>query len=94
MTHGHADHYLGIGTLLERFPGARALATPGVVEYIKDTLCVRMGGRCAEQIVFGTLTTGASNDLQGSTEMAKRMVREFGMSDRIGPMAWGSQGMV
>jgi cell division protease FtsH len=53
-----------------------------------------MGGRCAEQIVFGTLTTGASNDLQGSTEMAKRMVREFGMSDRIGPMAWGSQGMV
>jgi cell division protease FtsH len=62
--------------------------------YINDTLCVRMGGRCAEQIVFGTLTTGASNDLQGSTEMAKRMVREFGMSDRIGPMAWGSQGMV
>src|SRR5437899_4058969 len=38
------------------------------LEYIKDTLCVRMGGRCAEQIVFGTLTTGASNDLQGSTE--------------------------
>src|SRR5439155_17418728 len=37
---------------------------------------------------------GARNDLQGSTEMAKRMVREFGMSDRIGPMAWGSQGMV
>jgi cell division protease FtsH len=64
------------------------------LEYIRDTLCVRMGGRCAEQIVFGTLTTGASNDLQGSTEMAKRMVREFGMSDRIGPMAWGSQGMV
>jgi cell division protease FtsH len=63
-------------------------------DYINDTLCVRMGGRCAEQIVFGTLTTGASNDLQGSTEMAKRMVREFGMSDRIGPMAWGSQGMV
>jgi cell division protease FtsH len=63
-------------------------------DYINDTLCVRMGGRCAEQIVFGTLTTGASNDLQGSTEMARRMVREFGMSDRIGPMAWGSQGMV
>jgi glyoxylase-like metal-dependent hydrolase (beta-lactamase superfamily II) len=38
VTHGHADHYLGIGTLLERFPGARPLATPGVVEYIKDTL--------------------------------------------------------
>jgi cell division protease FtsH len=63
-------------------------------EYIEDTLCVRMGGRVAEQIVFGTLTTGASNDLQGSTEMARRMVREFGMSERIGPMAWGAQGMV
>ena len=62
--------------------------------YIQDTLCVRMGGRCAELLVFGTLTTGASNDLQGSTEMARRMVREFGMSDRIGPMAWGAQGMV
>jgi cell division protease FtsH len=62
--------------------------------YIQDTLAVRMGGRAAELIVFGTLTTGASNDLQGSTELARKMVREFGMSDRIGPMAWGSQGMV
>jgi len=43
VTHGHADHYLGIGTLLERFPGARALATPGVVEYIKDTLEYQTG---------------------------------------------------
>ncbi|MDQ1437915.1 MAG: cell division protease FtsH, partial [Acidimicrobiaceae bacterium] len=62
--------------------------------YIEDTLAVRMGGRVAEQIVFGTLTTGASNDLQGSTELARKMVREFGMSEKIGPMAWGSQGMV
>ena len=62
--------------------------------YIQDTLCVRMGGRCAELLVFGTLTTGAANDLQGSTELARRMVREYGMSQRIGPMAWGSQGMV
>jgi glyoxylase-like metal-dependent hydrolase (beta-lactamase superfamily II) len=43
VTHGHADHYLGIGTLLERFPGARALATPGVVEYIEDTLEYQTG---------------------------------------------------
>ncbi len=64
------------------------------LEYIEDSLCVRMGGRVAEQIVFGDLSTGANNDLVGNTELARRMVREWGMSDRIGPMAWGSQGMV
>ena len=64
------------------------------VDYIEDSLCVRMGGRVAEQIVFGDLSTGASNDLVGNTELARKMVREWGMSDRIGPMAWGSQGMV
>jgi cell division protease FtsH len=62
--------------------------------YIEDTMAVRMGGRVAELLVFGTLTTGASNDLQGATELARKMVREFGMSEKIGPMAWGSQGMV
>ncbi|HUS61833.1 MAG TPA: ATP-dependent zinc metalloprotease FtsH, partial [Acidimicrobiales bacterium] len=62
--------------------------------YILDSLAVRLGGRCAEQIVFGTLTTGANNDLVGATELARKMVREWGMSDRIGPMAWGSQGAV
>ena len=62
--------------------------------YIEDTLAVRMGGRAAEIIVFGTLTTGAANDLQGSTELARKMVREFGMSEKIGPMAWGAQGAV
>jgi cell division protease FtsH len=53
-----------------------------------------MGGRVAEQIVFGDLSTGANNDLVGNTELARKMVREWGMSERIGPMAWGSQGMV
>ncbi len=64
------------------------------LDYIQDSLCVRMGGRVAEQIVFGDLSTGANNDLVGNTELARKMVREWGMSDRIGPMAWGSQGMV
>jgi cell division protease FtsH len=64
------------------------------LEYIEDSLCVRMGGRVAEQIVFGDLSTGANNDLVGNTELARKMVREWGMSERIGPMAWGSQGMV
>jgi cell division protease FtsH len=63
-------------------------------EYIEDALCVMMGGRCAEQIVLGSLSTGASNDLQKATEMARKMVREFGISERIGPMAWGTEGAV
>src|SRR5580765_2878966 len=63
-------------------------------EYIVDSLVVRLGGRVAEQLVFGHQSTGAENDLVGCTELARKMVREWGMSDRIGPMAWGSQGAV
>ncbi len=63
-------------------------------EYITDSIVVALGGRIAEDIVFGHLSTGAQNDLVRITELARRMVREWGMSERIGPMAWGSQGAV
>ncbi len=63
-------------------------------EYIDDSLAVRMGGRVAELLIFGDLSTGANNDLVGNTELARKMVREWGMSDRVGPRAWGSQGTV
>ncbi len=63
-------------------------------EYLEDSLAVMMGGRCAERLVIGSLSTGAGNDLQRATEMARRMVREFGMSERIGPMAWGPNDQV
>jgi hypothetical protein len=53
-----------------------------------------MGGRVAELLVYGDLSTGAANDLVGNTELARKMVREWGMSDAIGPMAWGSAGQV
>jgi cell division protease FtsH len=62
--------------------------------HIEDALCVRMGGRAAELLVYGDLSTGAANDLVGNTELARKMVREWGMSEDIGPMAWGSQGQV
>ncbi len=62
--------------------------------YIEDSLCVRMGGRVAELLIYGDLSTGAANDLVGNTELARKMVREWGMSEEIGPMAWGSQGQV
>jgi cell division protease FtsH len=61
---------------------------------IEDSLAVRMGGRVAEMLVYGDLSTGASNDLVGNTDLARRMVREWGMSEKIGPAAWGSQGQV
>jgi cell division protease FtsH len=63
-------------------------------DYIEDSLVVRMGGRCAEDLVFGVISTGANNDLVGSTELARKMVAEWGMSSRVGPMAWGSSGEV
>jgi len=63
-------------------------------EYILDAICVFMGGRVAENLVFAQRTTGASNDLERATTLAKRMVREWGMSDRIGPMAWETRGQV
>ena len=62
--------------------------------YIEDSLVVRMGGRIAEELVFGVISTGANDDLVGATQLARKMVREWGMSDRLGPMAWGSQGEV
>ena len=51
-------------------------------------------GRVAEMLVYSDLSTGANNDLVGNTELARKMVREWGMSSRVGPMAWGSQGAV
>jgi len=63
-------------------------------DYIEESLVVRMGGRVAEELVFGVISTGANNDLVGSTELARKMVAEWGMSTRVGPMAWGSAGQV
>jgi len=63
-------------------------------DYIEDSLVVRMGGRVAERMVFGQVSTGANDDLVRNTELARKMVREWGMSNKVGPMAWGSQGEV
>jgi cell division protease FtsH len=65
----------------------RHLYTEG---YLKDSLAIRMGGRVAEAIVFGQTSTGAANDLAGATDMATRMVREFGMSAALGPVGFAN----
>lgn len=61
--------------------------------YLQNQMAVALGGRIAEEIVFGEeeVTTGASNDLQQVARVAKQMVTRFGMSDRLGPVALGRQ---
>jgi cell division protease FtsH len=56
---------------------------------LTDTMAMTLGGRGAEEIVFGEITTGASNDLEKVTETAKQMVMRFGMSERLGPRVFG-----
>ncbi|MFB7209090.1 ATP-dependent zinc metalloprotease FtsH [Streptomyces sp. NPDC056255] len=57
--------------------------------YLTDLLTVRLGGRAAELVVFGEGSTGAADDLAGATQLAVRMVREFGLSPALGPIGYG-----
>jgi cell division protease FtsH len=56
---------------------------------LQDTMAMTLGGRAAEEIIFGEITTGASNDLEKVTATAKQMVMRFGMSERLGPRVFG-----
>ena len=56
---------------------------------LQDTMAMTLGGRAAEEIVFGEITTGASNDLEKVTATAKQMVMRFGMSEKLGPRVFG-----
>jgi cell division protease FtsH len=56
--------------------------------YLADTLAVRLGGRAAERLIRGEASTGAADDLASATALATRMVREFGLSDKIGPVSF------
>jgi len=57
-----------------------------------DRLAILLGGRTAEEIVFGEISTGAQNDLEKATEIARAMVAEYGMSDKVGPLSFGHNG--
>ena len=57
----------------------------------KDALAGLLGGRVAEEIAFGDVTTGASNDLERVTQLARKMVTEYGMSEKLGPMTFGQK---
>ena len=60
-------------------------------DYLMDQLAILLGGRIAEEITNGALTTGAGNDLERVTELARRMVCEWGMSDEMGPLTFGKR---
>lgn len=60
-------------------------------EYMLERLAVMMGGRAAEELIFDTYTSGAENDLKQATQLARRMVLDWGMSENLGPLAFGGQ---
>lgn len=59
-------------------------------EYAESRIAMAMGGRAAEEIVFNIFSTGAGSDIQQASEMARKMVCQWGMSDKLGPIAWGA----
>ena len=63
-------------------------------DYLHDSLAVRLGGRAAELVVIGQGSTGAANDLAGATDLATKMVREFGLSKTLGPIGYPEGGSV
>ena len=63
-------------------------------DYLKETLAGRLGGRAAELVVLGQGSTGAANDLSTATELATKMVREFGLSAKVGPVGYPEGGSV
>ncbi len=63
-------------------------------DYLLDSLAVRLGGRASELVVIGQGSTGASNDLAGATDLAIKMVREFGLSKTLGPIGYPEGGSV
>ncbi|HEY9857692.1 MAG TPA: cell division protein FtsH, partial [Stenomitos sp.] len=80
IPHGHA---LGVTQMLpqdEKYSFPRA--------YLLDKMAVQLGGRAAEELVFGEVTTGAENDLLEMTKLARRMVLRWGMGENLGPQAF------
>ncbi|RMH62327.1 MAG: ATP-dependent metallopeptidase FtsH/Yme1/Tma family protein [Zetaproteobacteria bacterium] len=60
-------------------------------EYLRDQIAIMMGGRLGEELVLGQMTTGASNDFERATQLARNMVTQWGMSDALGPMVYGER---
>jgi len=60
-------------------------------DYLLNTICILMGGRAAEELVLGVQTTGAGNDIERASTLARKMVCDFGMSENLGPLTFGKK---
>lgn len=78
-----------LGATLQLPTDERRLMT---LSELEDRLCVMMGGRVAEELELGEVSTGAQNDLERASETARQMVSRFGMSEKLGPLAFGRTG--
>ena len=74
-----------------RWPCRRRTATSSRKTEFEDKIAGLLGGNVAERLIFGDTTTGASNDIEKATDLARRMVTEFGMSDKLGPLSFGKR---
>jgi cell division protease FtsH len=59
--------------------------------YLQNNLCILLSGRVAEELIFGEITTGSGNDIERCTQMARKMVCEWGMSEELGPLSYGKK---
>jgi cell division protease FtsH len=60
-------------------------------DYLLNQICILMGGRVAEELVLGIQTTGAGNDIERASELARKMVCDYGMSENLGPLTFGKR---
>ena len=60
-------------------------------EYLYNNIAILMGGRAAEEVVLKQITTGAGNDIERATDLARKMVCEWGMSEKLGPLSYGKK---
>jgi cell division protease FtsH len=90
-----ADTVRKVSIIARGTAGGYTLTLPDTDRYLSSRskfgadLVTMLGGRAAEEVVFSQITTGASNDLERATDLARKMVMEFGMSDDLGPMTFG-----
>lgn len=93
----HCDPVHKVSIIARGMAGGYTLALPQSDRILyskakfRDDLSFALGGRAAEEIVFGDVTTGASNDLERVTQMARAMVTRYGMSEKMGPMVYGKK---
>jgi cell division protease FtsH len=93
----YADKVRKVTIIPRGMAGGYTLILPEEDRYLSNRtkfeadLVTVLGGRAAEEVVFNRITTGASNDLERATELARKMIMEFGMSDDLGPMTYGER---